>query len=150
MTLRCSAQQRNMQRHQTMEPMAESPQPRVALVSGANRGIGLAIARRLFARGYRLSLGVRRPDSVPRAPFADGGDRVTVERYDARERGAGDAWIAAALAAHGRIDVLVNNACIAPKVGLEDGSDDDLDLLLEINVKAPFRVIRAALPHLKA
>ncbi len=50
----------------------------------------------------------------------------------------------------GRIDSLVNNAGIAPKITLEEGTDDDLDEIFEINVKAPFRLIQAALPHLKA
>jgi NAD(P)-dependent dehydrogenase (short-subunit alcohol dehydrogenase family) len=117
---------------------------RVALISGANRGIGAAIARRLAAAGWRLALGVRQPDSVA------GTDTCTVHRYDALDRDAGARWVAEAVAAHGRIDALVNNAGIAPHVGLEDGDEAVLDDLFDINVKAPFRVIRAALPHLKA
>ena len=54
------------------------------------------------------------------------------------------------MARFGRIDVLVNNAGISRPLTLEQGSEDDLDALLDVNVKAPFRVIRAALPHLKA
>jgi len=117
---------------------------RVALISGANRGIGAAIARRLAAAGWRLALGVRQPASV--APT----DTCTIHRYDALDRDAGARWVAEAMAAHGRIDALINNAGIAPHVGLEDGDEDLLDDLFDINVKAPFRVIRAALPHLQA
>jgi len=117
---------------------------RVALISGANRGIGAAIARRLAAAGWRLALGVRQPAAV--APT----DTCTIHRYDALDRDAGARWVAEAMAAHGRIDALINNAGIAPHVGLEDGDEDLLDDLFDINVKAPFRVIRAALPHLQA
>ncbi|WP_206365402.1 SDR family NAD(P)-dependent oxidoreductase [Siculibacillus lacustris] len=119
------------------------------MISGANRGIGLAVARALRADGFALSLGVRRPETVA-ALFPEDGPAVVALPYEAAERGAGDAWVAATLARFGRIDVLVANAGIAPFVGLEDGADDDLDTMFEINVKAPFRLIRAALPALKA
>lgn len=120
----------------------------VAMISGANRGIGLAIARELRKADLTLSLGIRRP-----ADFSDplAMDRdVLVHPYDARERDAATPWVDATIARFGRIDVLVNNAGISRFVGLEDGSEDDLDDLLAVNVKAPFRLIRAALPHLKA
>jgi len=118
------------------------------MISGANRGIGLAIARELGQAGLALSLGVRRPadSSDPLAKEPD----VLVHRYDANEREAATSWVDATMARFGRIDVLVNNAGIARPVTLEQGSEDDLDALLDVNVKAPFRVIRAALPHLKA
>jgi NAD(P)-dependent dehydrogenase (short-subunit alcohol dehydrogenase family) len=121
---------------------------RVGLISGANRGIGAAVARRLDAAGWRLALGVRRPEAMP-AELVPSPTR-SVHRYDALDRAAGRRWVDEAVAAHGRIDALVNNAGIAPHVGLEDGDEAALDDLFDINVKAPFRVIRAALPHLKA
>jgi NAD(P)-dependent dehydrogenase (short-subunit alcohol dehydrogenase family) len=115
---------------------------RVAMISGANRGIGQAIARELDRAGFALSLGIRRPD-----PAAS--DAALVFPYEARDRAAAAAWVDATIARFGRIDVLVNNAGISPFIGLEDGDDAGLDDLFEINVKAPFRLIRAALPHLK-
>lgn len=118
------------------------------MISGASRGIGLAIAKELRAQGFALSLGVRRPEAI--APlFADDGPEVFAQAYDAADRGAAEAWVAATLARFGRIDVLVANAGIAPFVGLEEGSDEALDDLFEIDVKAPFRLLRAALPALK-
>ena len=117
------------------------------MISGANRGIGLAIARELEAAGLALSLGVRKPADF-NDPLAKSAD-VLVHRYDANERDAAKAWVDATMARFGRIDVLVNNAGIARPVTLEQGSEDDLDALFDVNVKAPFRVIRAALPHLK-
>jgi len=118
------------------------------MISGANRGIGLAIARELKQAGLALSLGIRRPAEFTDA-LADGAD-VMVHGYEAQERDAAKAWVEATIARFGRLDVLVNNAGISRFVGLEEGSEDDLDALIAINVKAPFRVIRAALPHLKA
>jgi len=124
----------------------------VAMISGAGRGIGLAIARELAAAGYRLSLGLRDPSRLP-------GDLAPalVHAYDAADPGAARAWVAATLAATGRIDVLVNNAGIADHLALmEDPALPDeeaeavLDRLLAINVKAPFLLTRAALPHLCA
>jgi NAD(P)-dependent dehydrogenase (short-subunit alcohol dehydrogenase family) len=123
---------------------------RVAMVSGANRGIGLAIARELARRGYALSLGLRRPETLPADLGALAPDRVLAQRYDANEPSAGDAWVAATVARFGRIDILVNNAGISRDVPIETGTDADLDALLDVNVKAPFRLTRAAFPHLKA
>ncbi|HYF57249.1 MAG TPA: SDR family NAD(P)-dependent oxidoreductase [Salinarimonas sp.] len=119
----------------------------VAVISGATRGIGLAIARELASAGFRLSLGVRDPGAVPAdLRRAD----VMTHAYDARDRSAAVPWIAATLDRYGGIDALVANAGIAPFVGLEDGTDDALDDVFEVNVKAPFRLIQACLPALKA
>jgi len=117
------------------------------MISGASRGIGLAIARELKQAGLALSLGIRTPGDFS-DPLVDGD--VLVYPYDARDRNGAMPWVRATVARFGRIDVLVNNAGIARHVGLEDGSEDDLDAMFDVNVKAPFRVIRAALPHLKA
>ena len=119
---------------------------RVVMISGASRGIGAAVARRLAAAGYRLSLGVR---DAARAPVQPGEDCL-VTRYDARERDAAQAWVASTVDRYGRVDALVNNAGIAPMSTIEDDDETILDDLWLVNVKAPLRVIRAALPHLKA
>src|SRR5205807_1061657 len=121
---------------------------RVAMISGASRGIGLAIARELKQAGHALSLGIRSPEKFGDTLGRDAD--VLLYRYDAEQRDAATTWVDATVARFGRIDVLVNNAGISRFVSLEDGSEDDLDALMEVNVKAPFRVIRAALPHLKA
>jgi NAD(P)-dependent dehydrogenase (short-subunit alcohol dehydrogenase family) len=119
----------------------------VAMISGANRGIGLAIARELKQAGLALSLGIRRPGDFSDPLAAD--PDVLAHRYEAQDRGAAKSWVDATLARFGRIDVLVNNAGISRFVGLEEGDEDDLDELFAINVTAPFRLIRAALPHLR-
>ena len=118
---------------------------RVVMVSGANRGIGAAIARRLAAGGFRLSLGVRNG----KAPAVPASDRCLVARYEARQRESAKAWVDATVERFGRIDALVNNAGIARISPIEDESEDTLDEMWLVNVKAPLRVIRAALPHLR-
>ena len=118
---------------------------RVVMVSGANRGIGAATARRLATGGFRLSLGVRN-GKTPAVPVSE---RCLVARYEARERESAKAWVDATLERFGRIDAIVNNAGIARDSTLEDESEDTLDEMWLVNVKAPLRVIRAALPHLK-
>lgn len=119
------------------------PVQKVAMISGASRGIGLEIARELARRGYRLSLGVRDPASLANRFDA------FVCAYEARDPQAGRRWVAATVEAFGRIDVLVSNAGICKPIGLEDGTDEMLEETLDINVKAPFRLIQAALPHLR-
>src|SRR5437764_7753752 len=119
---------------------------RVVMISGSNRGIGAAVARRLGAAGFRLSLGVR---DTAKALTGDP-TRSFITHYDARERDAANAWVAATAERYGRIDALINNAGISPMVRIEDENEDALDDLWLVNVKAPLRLVRAALPYLKA
>ena len=121
---------------------------RVAMVSGASRGIGKAIALDLAGRGYRLSLGIRTPGAAGDT-FA--GTETIAFPYEASSRESAQAWVDATKAAFGRIDVLVNAAGVSAHVGLDpaEGDEDALERLLEINVKGPWRLIQAALPSLR-
>jgi len=120
---------------------------RVVAISGAGRGLGAAIARRLHAEGFALSLGVRDPSRRIALP---GSAPVTWHRFDATHADGAATWIAETIAAHGRLDAVVNNAGILRPVTFEEGGEDALDEMWAVNVKGPFRVIRAALPHLRA
>ncbi|MFB9949033.1 SDR family NAD(P)-dependent oxidoreductase [Rhizobium puerariae] len=115
---------------------------RVVMVSGASRGLGLAITDRLLAAGFTVAGGARNPASVA------GKERLSVDRYDAEETGTAEAWVSAVAARHGRIDALVNCAGINPKVRVMDEGEESLDRMWRVNVKGPLRVTRAALPHL--
>ncbi len=122
---------------------------RVAMISGASRGLGEAIARRLNDDGYRVSLGVRDVDATAKK-FADvADDRLLVAHFDAMDAPTAGAWLDATLDKFGVLHALVNNAGIWRQVNFAEGSEDDLDAQWEVNVKGPFRLIRLAMPHLK-
>ena len=123
-------------------------EPRTVMVSGGARGLGAAIVRRCLADGHRVSVGARRPGAVAEA-FPGAGDRLTTHRFDADDPGSAAAWVAATAEA-GAPDALVNNAGILRMVDFERGTEADLDALWTVNVKGPWRLIRAALPHLRA
>ncbi len=120
---------------------------RVAMISGAGRGLGAAIADRLLADGWTLSVGLRDLKQAER--FAAHGERVFASHFDAEVPETAQAWVDATVERFGRIDALVNNAGILRAVDFEKGTEADLDDLWAVNVKAPFRLIKAALPHLK-
>ena len=125
-----------------------SPAGRVVMISGASRGIGAAIARRLATEGFALSLGVRRPAEV-RAKFAGiDPERLLVSRFDALDAGSAAAWFDETVSRFGRLDALINNAGITKPLSFTSGNEDALDELWAVNVKAPYRLIRLALPLL--
>lgn len=122
---------------------------RVVMVSGASRGIGRAVAQKLAADGFTLSLGVRRPSGMIDALALDPEEHLA-HAWDALDPAASQAWVAATVERFGRIDGLVNNAGILRPLDFETGDESVLDELWAVNVKAPFRLIRLAMPHLKA
>ncbi|MCM5705708.1 SDR family NAD(P)-dependent oxidoreductase [Larsenimonas salina] len=118
---------------------------RVALISGANRGIGAAIAEYLYHQGWQLSLGMR----TPKRPRWDDEGRCHLFAYDAT-KGQEQAWVEEALARFGRIDALIPSAGIMTPKNVIEASDDDLDAMMAVNVKAPRRLAQAAWEPLKA
>ena len=123
---------------------------RLVMVSGGARGLGAAIVRRCLADGHRVSVGARTPQAVLDAfPDVDG-ERLSAFRFDADDVTSAQDWVDQTVAQMGAPDALINNAGILRMVDFTRGEESDLDDLWNINVKAPFRLIRAALPHLKA
>lgn len=119
---------------------------RVAMISGAGRGIGAEIAAALARAGWRLSLGARDPASV--IP-PDGADAL-VHRFDARDPDSERLWAEATAERFGRIDAVIANAGIMIPKTVIAADDADLDDLIQVNVKSPLRLVRAAWPHLVA
>ncbi len=125
------------------------PDGRVIMISGASRGIGAAIARRLLGDGYRLSLGGRNPNRIAEAMGEAPPDKAIIKDLDAIERATAKSWVDGTVQKFGCIDGLVNNAGILRNVGFEAGEESDLDDLWAVNVKAPFRLIKLCLPYLR-
>lgn len=126
-----------------------TPEGRVIMISGANRGIGLAIAGSLYDAGYSLSLGARNPASLDDVTGGWAPERVLTGHYDAEDLATHREWVDATVERFGRLDGLVNNAGIALDVSVEDENDDALDRMWAVNVKAPLSMTRTALPHLR-
>lgn len=126
-----------------------TPDGRVIMISGANRGIGLAIARALYDVGYSLSLGARDPASLADVTNGWAPERLVTALYDAEDQETHRQWVAATVEQFGRLDGLVNNAGIMEDVSVEDEKDEALDRMWAVNVKAPLSMTRTALPHLR-
>jgi NAD(P)-dependent dehydrogenase (short-subunit alcohol dehydrogenase family) len=114
----------------------------VAVVTGASRGIGLAIARRLAAEGASVVAGARDVSSL------HGIDRVTAVPTDLGGPDGPALLVSHALDRHGEVNVLVNNVgAVHPRVdGFLSVTDEDFDASLQINFFAALRAIRAVLP----
>ncbi|WP_242112801.1 SDR family oxidoreductase [Luteimonas aquatica] len=121
----------------------------VAIVTGASRGIGAAIARRLAADGYAV-LAAARDASALQALVAALPTPSAYLACDLRDRGAAGALVDAALARFGRIDALVNNAGATPRGDFLGFSDADWDEGFALKFFGAMRLCRAAWPHLVA
>jgi NAD(P)-dependent dehydrogenase (short-subunit alcohol dehydrogenase family) len=123
---------------------------RVAFVTGASRGIGEAIARRLAAEGARVVLAARDRAACERiaGEIASAGGEAIAVACDVTDGASVSAAIEAAVAKWGRIAVLVNNAGLGGPTPLDDPDDSRWDAILATNLTAVFRVTRAASPHL--
>lgn len=117
---------------------------RVAMISGASRGIGAEIAIALARAGWRLSLGARNPAQLTPP------DGALVHRFDARDPDSERLWAEATAERFGRIDAIIANAGIMIPKSVIAADDADLDDLIQVNVKSPLRLVRAAWPHLVA
>jgi 3-oxoacyl-[acyl-carrier protein] reductase len=124
---------------------------RVALVTGASRGIGKAIAGRLAERGAHVVAAARGDNAKAAADeITAAGRRCEHIALDITEPGASAAAVAGLLQRHGRIDVLVNNAGITRDQLLLRMKPDDWDAVLGTNLTAVFALTQAALkPMLK-
>ncbi|MBU6191092.1 MAG: SDR family oxidoreductase, partial [Betaproteobacteria bacterium] len=126
---------------------------KVAIVGGASMGIGLGIASRLAAEGTRLMIFARREPALKEA--AEGLQRqhgVAVEwcTADIRDRDDSSRIVQRAVERFGRLDILVNNDGAPPLGDIESFDDTAWQKAVEQNLFSVIRMVRAALPHLKA
>jgi NADP-dependent 3-hydroxy acid dehydrogenase YdfG len=127
----------------------------VALVTGASAGIGAAIAHHHAALGASVVLGARRQDKLL-AVKADieasvEGARVVAHAVDVTNGPMVDAWLKTAEAAFGPPTILVDNAGLAlGRAHVADLSDDDMDTMLDVNVRAAFSLVKKVVPGMKA
>jgi NAD(P)-dependent dehydrogenase (short-subunit alcohol dehydrogenase family) len=113
---------------------------KVALVSGGAGGIGEAVARRFAAEGAHVGIGdvdEARAQTLAAELCADGAS-VIAFALDVTQAQQWRAAVAAMLGAHGRLDILVNNAGVYQRRGLEDISEEDWDLIMDVNAKGVF------------
>jgi 3-oxoacyl-[acyl-carrier protein] reductase len=117
-------------------------------VTGASRGIGRETARQLCAEGAGVLLIGRSDERLAAAAGECGREGGKADRLalDVTEPDAGERIVSEASERFGQLDVLVNNAGTAQRRRLEDVADEDWYAALEINVMAPLRAMRAAIP----
>jgi len=121
--------------------MAEDLQGKVALITGASAGIGAAVARDLSAAGVKLGLLSRRGDDLG-LPEALG------VACDVRDRAAVASAVEAVVARFGRLDIVVANAGVGSYGAFLDLDPDELETMIDVNLKGTLYTAAAALPHL--
>lgn len=139
---------RDSQRHEKILSMNDF-RGRVAIVTGAARGLGRAAAARLHERGAAVAVNVR--DRERAASLAESiGERAFPVAGDLADTGVPADIVKRTVERFGRVDILINNAALARSTRFPELEADEWRLALEVNMTAPFLLIKAALPVMKA
>ncbi|MEM1126931.1 MAG: glucose 1-dehydrogenase [Bacteroidota bacterium] len=120
---------------------------KVAVITGGNSGIGLATAKRFAEEGAALVLFGRNADTLEEAKAATGPDTLTVQG-DVTNLADLDRLYEEAVAAHGKIDILVVNAGLGRMAPLTEMTEEVFDLVSDINFKGAFFTVQKAVAHL--
>src|SRR5580658_9459045 len=135
------------------KPMSKKLEGKIALVTGGSRGIGAAIAKRLAADGAHVAITYAKDASaastVVKAIERDGGKAVAIQA-DAADVEAIKGAIEKTVATFGRLDVLVNNAGTAIPKTFEETTLEEMDRVIDINVRGTLAATQAALRHMKS
>jgi NAD(P)-dependent dehydrogenase (short-subunit alcohol dehydrogenase family) len=134
----------------TLPTQAAGPRlkDKVILVTGSATGIGEAMARRFVSEGARVMIHDRQ-DGALQALASELGDSSSCVIGDLEDPAIPAKLIEQTLARFGRIDGLVNNAAVKTRGGIENTDEDAFDRTVAVNLKAPFFLIRAAIPHFR-
>jgi 3-oxoacyl-[acyl-carrier protein] reductase len=126
---------------------------KVAIVTGGSRGIGAAVAKRLAADGASVAITYSKDadaaSAVVKAIEGNGGKAVAIQA-DATDSEAVKRAVEKTVATFGRLDVLVNNAGTAIPKKFEDTTAEDLDRLINVNIRGTLVATQAALKHMKS
>jgi len=126
-------------------------QGKVAIVSGSGRGIGRAIAMRLAGEGARVvvnDLDAGCADEAVAAIRAAGGEAVACVGSVTAE-GFAEKFVGTALTQFGGLDIIINNAGYTWDNVIQKMDDRQWDAILDVHLKAPFRILRAAADHIR-
>ena len=131
--------------------MSRKLEGKIALVTGGSRGIGAAIAKRLAADGAEVAItyskGSDAAASVVRAIEGAGGKAIAIQA-DATDAKAVQAAVAKTVTSLGKLDVLVNNAGTAIPKKFEETTLEELDQVINLNIRGVFVTTQAALKHM--
>jgi 3-oxoacyl-[acyl-carrier protein] reductase len=125
---------------------------KIALVSGSGRGIGRAIALKLASHGARVVINDLDPEPAEEtltAIKAAGGEAVACVG-SVTDEGFADRFVATAVDNYGGLDIVINNAGYTWDSVIQKMTDEQWDAILDVHLKAPFRILRAAQPVISA
>lgn len=123
---------------------------RVAIVTGASSGIGLAVARNFVARGARVAVVARSEDKLDALVRELGPAHAESFPLDVSDRARVEALPRAVVQRFGRLDIVVNNAGVNHRGEVAERSAQNMAAILDTNLAAPILLTRAALPHLRS
>ena len=124
---------------------------KVALVTGGSRGIGAAIAKRLATDGASVAITYTKGGDAAASVIKDierAGGKAFAVQADAADAGAVRAAVEKTVATFGRLDILVNNAGTAIPKPFEEATFEEMDRVIDINLRGVFAATHAALKHL--
>src|SRR6266446_3410692 len=146
-------QEKERDRSNRRKTMTKKLEGKIALVTGGSRGIGAAIARRLAADGANVAItftkGADAAESVVKQIERAGGKAIAIQA-DAADADAVKAAVEKTFTTFGRLDVLVNNAGTAIPKPFEEATLEEMDRVLDINVRGVYVATQAALKHMKS
>jgi 3-oxoacyl-[acyl-carrier protein] reductase len=133
--------------------MSRKLEGKIALITGGSRGIGAAIAKRLAADGANVAITYTKGADAAASVVKEierAGQKAIAIQADAGDAGAVNAAVEKTVASFGRLDILVNNAGTAIPKTFEEATLEEMDRVIDINVRGVFVATQAALKHMKS